>query len=268
MAGVERKQMGLRKNGLKAVITASSLFALSACGSSGNLWQGQEVLVEARQQVLEEEVGVVTDNHREIRDRFDALERLYIELVQQIRMQDSKLSAMEAKLSTVKRDPQVDANIKKVKSDVTFMREQLKKLETRIFTVEMAEQTAEFDGDLAPTGNSVVSANTSGETEATPVSKTVAETQSTFYGVHLSSYRSQDQVASGWSGIQSSYSSELDGLTPLIYTQTQEGVGTFLRLIAGPLVNEQEAEELCGRIKEAAPEQYCRVSEYQGEPIS
>ena len=230
--------------------------------------KAKKFLWRARQQVLEEEVGVVTDNHREIRDRFDALERLYIELVQQIRMQDSKLSAMEAKLSTVKRDPQVDANIKKVKSDVTFMREQLKKLETRIFTVEMAEQTAEFDGDLAPTGNSVVSANTSGETEATPVSKTVAETQSTFYGVHLSSYRSQDQVASGWSGIQSSYSSELDGLTPLIYTQTQEGVGTFLRLIAGPLVNEQEAEELCGRIKEAAPEQYCRVSEYQGEPIS
>ncbi len=265
-----QKVSSQRKNNLKLAITAVSVFALSACGSSGNLWQGQEVLVEARQQQLQQDVDVVADNHREIRDRFDALERLYIDVVQQLRLQDSKLAMMESKLSSVRKDPKVEAGYKKVKADVTFMREQLKKLENRVFTVEMAEQTAEYSDEVVPTTNSLVTANTDPALaeNSTPASKKVASTQSSFFGVHLSSYRSQDQVGSGWAGLKATYATDLEGLTPLIYTQTQEGVGTFLRLIAGPLVNENEAEALCDRIREGAPDQYCRVSEYQGEPIS
>jgi hypothetical protein len=53
----------------------------------------------------------------------------------------------------------------------------------------------------------------------------------------------------------------------LIYVQNQEGIGSFMRLVVGPLNNEEEAEVLCSRIKEANEDQYCRVSEYQGEPI-
>lgn len=257
----------------RAAFVAVCCLALSACmggGSNGNLWQGQEVLVEARQDVLEQDVYVVSDNHRELKDRFDALERLYVELAQQVRSRDKQMSELEAHVNKVQQDPQLAASMRKVSSDVSAMRREMKTLENRVFSVELSDPSVTTSSVVqqAPTGGAETSAAVKpSEVSGTPVSSAVVESQKVFFGVHLASYRSQDQVSSGWSGLEQNFGMDLNGLTPLIYTQSQEGIGTFLRLIAGPLINEQEAADLCGRIRQTATEQYCRVTEYQGEPV-
>jgi len=265
----------------KAIVAALSL-SLAACGGPSNLWQGQEVLVEARQDILERDVYNVSDDNRELKDRFNALERLYVELVHQHREQTAKMASLEAQVTKVKVDPEAAARLVRLRSDVSVIREQMKKLENRVFSVEMAEEavasndmqqaqaptpTVAVTKPAASTPVGAMSASVKPAGTATVPVNNNAQPAQTFYGVHLASYRSQEQVSSGWSGLTQAYGGDLEGLTPLIYTQSQEGIGTFLRLIAGPLINEQEANALCGRIRQTASEQYCRVSEYQGEPV-
>lgn len=269
MQNISSFKSGISAGVVKKAIVAALAAALSACGGATDLWQGEEVLVEARQEVLERNVYNVSDDHRELKDRFNALERLYVELVHQLRAQNSKMAALESQVSKVERDPEAEARLSRVRSDVTVIREQMKKLENRVFSVEMTEQPVASNTPatamMTDVGTSQASLQPS-ITPSVPVNNNAAPKQ-TFYGVHLASYRSQEQVSSGWTGLQQAFGGDLEGLTPLIYTQSQEGIGTFLRLIAGPLINEQEADALCGRIRETAGEQYCRVSEYQGEPV-
>ena len=257
-------------NAAKKAIVAALTIGLSGCGGASSLWQGEEVLVEARQEVLERNVYNVSDDYRELKDRFNALERLYVELVHQLRAETGKMAAIEKQMAKVKHDPEAAARLTRVRGDVTVIREQMKKLENRVFSVEMSEQPVATTSSRplaasTPVGTSQASVQP-GTTATVPVNNN-AQPKQTFYGVHLASYRSQEQVASGWSGLTQAFGGDLEGLTPLIYTQSQEGIGTFLRLIAGPLINEQEASALCGRIRKSAGEQYCRVSEYQGEPV-
>lgn len=249
-------------------LMAGLMVILPSCASQ-NLWQGEEVLVEARQQRLEQDVGYVSEDHRELRDRFNALERLYVELVQHIRAQEAQIADISSKVATVEKDPQIAASVNRVRNDVSVMRDQMKKLENRLFSVEMADSSEPaFVAEAAPTGRAEAGAdsNLAVETDATPVAN-VERNEESFFGVHLASFRSRDQVNSGWSNLAQTYASDLQGLTPLLYVQSQEGIGTFMRLVAGPLINEQEADALCARIKRISADQYCRVSEYQGEPI-
>lgn len=259
---------------VKKALVAALALSLSGCGGAANLWQGEEVLVEARQEVLERDVYNVSDDHRELKDRFNALERLYVELVHQLRAQTSKMAALEAHVAKVEADPEAAAQLTRVKTDVSVIREQMKKLENRVFSVEMTEQQQVSTNAVPQQQQAPALANvgTSQASVAPPTRASVpvnnnARPKQTFYGVHLASYRTQDQVSSGWAGLMQAFGNDLEGLTPLIYTQSQEGIGTFLRLIAGPLINEQEATALCDRIKRGVNEQYCRVSEYQGEPV-
>jgi TolA-binding protein len=268
----------LSKASLRAAVVSLSALSLSACmGSTADLWQGDDIIVEARQEVLERDVYNVSDDHRALKDRFNALERLYVELVHQMRVQTAKMASLDAKMTNVEKDPEAVAQLTRMKNDVSMMREQMKKLENRVFSVEMAETSTQqplntatnMAGNAPATTNvGTAQANTAvaTNTPSVPVNNNAAPKQ-TFYGVHLASYRSQEQVDSGWAGLMETFAGNLEGLTPLIYTQSQEGIGTFLRLIAGPLISEQEANSLCGRIRETATEQYCRVSEYQGEPV-
>lgn len=250
---------------------AGAFFLLTACGSQ-NLWQGEEVLVEARQQALEQNVGFVSEDHRELKDRFDALERLYVELVRHVQAQETQIAAMSQKVATVEKDPQVEAAVNRVRNDMTVVRDQLKELENRLFSMEMADASEPaFVAEAAPTGRAETAADATAPAaaiaeDATPVAN-VERNEESFFGVHLASFRSRDQVDSGWSNLAQTFAGDLQGLTPLLYVQSQEGIGTFMRLVAGPLINEQEADALCTRIKRVSPDQYCRVSEYQGEPI-
>ncbi len=271
----------------KGVILASLALATSACGTP-DLWQGEEVLVEARQVTLERNVEGVSEDNRELKDRFNALERLYVDLARHARDQDGKIARLEAELANFEKDPETEAALRRVKSDLSGVRKEMKSLENRMFSVEMAERNAVFapartpaaatstspaskpepsaQEQQAPTGVTQQDADVQTGNLGTPVSPQAVDTR-TFYGVHLASYRSRDQVASGWSSLFRAFGPDLQGLTPLVYTQSQEGIGTFLRLIVGPVETESEAESLCETIRADGAEQYCRVSEYQGEPI-
>jgi len=254
--------------GTRGVIISLAAIGLSACTStSPSMWQGGDVLVEARQEVLEKDVYTVSDNHRELKDRFDALERLYVELVQGMRRQERQMDALEKHVSKVQKDPQAAVSMQRLQGSMSKIEKQMKKLENRVFSVEVTDTSGLIMKEQVPTGNAVTGASVQPTMAKGTPAKTVVEEQQAFFGVHLASYRSQEQVSSGWAGLEQSFGGDLEGLTPLIYTQSQEGIGTFLRLIAGPLITEQEATALCGRIRQTATEQYCRISEYQGEPI-
>ncbi|WP_262691818.1 SPOR domain-containing protein [Kordiimonas aestuarii] len=261
----------------RGAIVACFAFILGGCQSS-NLWQGEEVLVEARQTTLERSVGNVSENHRELKDRFNALERLYVDLVRSVRTQSEHLQAIDQKLANFQKDPEVDANLNKVKTELQAVRKDMKAMENRLYSVEVTDRQAAYTpqaNSVAPTGSSQTGADadptavssTPGAAAPTPVENRAPMTSQTYYGAHLASYRSNDQVSSGWNSLLKAFGSELTDLKPLIYTQSQEGIGTFLRLIVGPLESEGDAEALCDRIRATGGEQYCRVSEYQGEPI-
>lgn len=260
----------VRKFGRTACLLGM-MAVLPACGSQ-NLFQGQDVLVAARHDALEENVGYVSEDHRTLKDRFDALERLYVELVQHVKAQEQHIKEMNTKLGSAEKDPKVLASVNRVRNDVATIRDQLKKLENRMFSVEMADASGSFKNEgVVSAASAAASADAGAALDTSALSKPVANVEvddTPLLGVHLASYRSKEQVASGWSNIERSYSADLNGLTPLVYSQSQEGIGSFMRLVAGPLLNEQEAEALCGRLKTVSPDQYCRVAEYQGEPIS
>lgn len=268
-----------RTTASKGVILACLGLMLGGC-QSDNLWQGEEVLVEARQTTLERSVDNVSENHRELKDRFNALERLYVDLARNMRMQNEQLQSIEQKLANFQKDPEVDASLKRVKTELQAVRKDMKDMENRIYSVEVTDRQAAYTPapktDAAPTGTSqsgadaampAASPGTEPAATPTPVDNRAPVDNRTYYGAHLASYRSKDQVSSGWNSLLKAFGDELEDLKPVIYTQSQEGIGTFLRLIVGPLENEQDAEQLCNRIRETGGEQYCRVSEYQGEPI-
>ncbi len=278
-----------------AIVACLALFT-SACGGTGDLWQGDDVLVEARQVTLERSVEGVSEDNRDLKDRFNALERLYVDLVKHVRNQDQALSSMQQKLASLQKDPETEAALRRVRNDVSSVRTEIKSLENRLFSVEMLDRNAAYqtkapvktqqqpqpasqpqatsqpavdNTQTAPTGTSQTGADVQTGTidSGTPATNTAQDDGRTYYGAHLASYRSKDQVDSGWSALYRAFSGQLDGLSPRIYTQNQEGIGTFLRLIVGPLEREEDAELLCDNIRAVGGEQYCRVSEYQGEPL-
>lgn len=279
----------------KGAIVACFSLALSACGGTGDLWQGEEVLVEARQVNLERSVVGVSEDNRELKDRFNALERLYVDLVRHVRSQDQTLESMEKKLANFQKDPETETAIRRMRNEMSGMRKDVKALENRLFSVEMTERNVNYPSnsqpaqqqpasqqqqqqqpsstpaqqpDSAPTGTSTTGADVQTGDLGTPVApQPQQQNNRTYYGAHLASYRSKDQVSSGWSAIYRAFTSELEGLKPLVYVQSQQGIGTFLRLIVGPMDRPEDAELLCENIRSVGGEQYCRVSEYQGEPI-
>ncbi|MFC4348347.1 SPOR domain-containing protein [Kordiimonas lipolytica] len=276
-----------------AIVACLALFT-SACGGSTNLWQGEDVLVEARQVTLERSVEGVSEDNRDLKDRFNALERLYVDLVKHVRNQDQALASMEQKLAAFQKDPETEAALRRVRNDLSGVRTEIKSLENRLFSVEMIDRNAAYqtkapakqqqqqssqpqatsqpavdNTQTAPTGTSQTGADvqTGAIDSGTPATNDAQDDSRTYYGAHLASYRSKDQVDSGWSALYRAFSGQLEGLSPRIYTQNQEGIGTFLRLIVGPLEREEDAELLCDNIRAVGGEQYCRVSEYQGEPL-
>ncbi|WP_417449595.1 SPOR domain-containing protein [Kordiimonas sp.] len=263
----------------KAAIVACFAFSLAGCKSTEDLWQGEEVLVEARQTTLELSVGNVSENHRELKDRFNALERLYVDLVRSVRSQSEHLEVIDQKLANFQKDPEVAASLTRVKGELDTVRKNIKAMENRLYSVEVTDRQAAYlsksNDAVAPTGVSQTGADAApgpmtgnaGSSLPTPVQNSAPAETKIYYGAHLASYRSKDQVASGWNSLLKAFSGPLKDLNPVIYTQSQEGIGTFLRLIVGPLESESAAESLCNRIRETGGEQYCRVSEYQGEPI-
>lgn len=75
-------------------------------------------------------------------------------------------------------------------------------------------------------------------------------------GLHLASYRTQQAAEAGWQTISGKYQGQLSGLDPKI-TQVNlgQGKGTFFRLLAGPVPDQQRAKSICDQLKRS--NQYC-----------
>lgn len=92
------------------------------------------------------------------------------------------------------------------------------------------------------------------------------ETASVLFGVHLASYRRQDEAREGWQKLQRENPDELGLLEPRVETVAVEDKGVFLRLIGGGFSSEGKAEALCGSLKQKGL--FCSVVSFEGQRLS
>ncbi len=74
-------------------------------------------------------------------------------------------------------------------------------------------------------------------------------------GVHLASYRSEQQADRGWTQIVSAHKALLEGLDHEVTKVNLGRKGTYFRLKAGPLASAQAAKDMCAKLK--ARRQFC-----------
>ncbi len=89
---------------------------------------------------------------------------------------------------------------------------------------------------------------------------------SVLFGVHLASYRVEEDAKAGWRKLQRENPNELGLLEPRIEQVTIEGRGDFIRLIGGGFSARDKAEALCATLK--AKGLFCGVTSFGGERLS
>lgn len=89
---------------------------------------------------------------------------------------------------------------------------------------------------------------------------------SVLWGVHLDSYRKEDDARSGWRELQRKNPDQLGLLEPRLENVTIAGQGQYLRLIAGGFSSETTALDLCNSLAKRG--QYCRVVGFGGDRLS
>lgn len=87
------------------------------------------------------------------------------------------------------------------------------------------------------------------------------------YTVHLSSYRTIEQARVGWRQLAAAFGAPLSELKPYVVTEQQDGLGSFIKLQAGPLNSQQAADELCATLKRMSGDQFCAVMRLAGDPL-
>ncbi len=92
------------------------------------------------------------------------------------------------------------------------------------------------------------------------------QTPAVLFGVHLASYRKEDEAREGWRKLQRENPDELGLLEPRLETVEVPSRGAFLRLIGGGLSSREKAEALCSNLKSKGL--YCAVSDFSGERLS
>ena len=199
---------------------------------------------------VELRVEDLTASHRQIRDRFGALETLYTDLRKSTAEQSDMVVEVK-RLMTVNdnlRSELAAMKIRQQKSDTlaTDLQDRLKQLEEN--------GSGSNKTTMAPSNQSV---NDSMMVESTP--------ESPIYAVHLASFRQQEQINSGWSSLKDKYPEALSGLNAKVETSTLPQLGSFLRLLAGPFVSMSEAKNLCDTLQ--LQNQYCKPAPFKGENI-
>ncbi len=260
---------------VKSAFYAFLFMIVAACSASKQpeIWQSDEVLLQGWQTQVERNLEGIHDQQKELNEKFHTLEQLYISLSKDIegkatQQVQSGIEQGGADSSTTAASASHD-DLDRIEQTLNSISQSLEQLGERVYAVELASaksiqtpavetldsQAETEDGSFVETDIPNVPILPSNEGEVV------------IYGVHLGSYRSRDQVPGAWQNFVSSYS-EIDQLKAKIYVQNQEGVGTFLRLIAGPFDTNEAATAACGRITQVNADQYCRVSEFQGEDFS
>lgn len=92
------------------------------------------------------------------------------------------------------------------------------------------------------------------------------ETTSVLFGVHLASYRANDEAREGWRKLQRDNPDELGLLEPRVENVVVEDKGVFLRLIGGGFSSQARAAALCEVLKDKG--QFCSVVGFSGQRLS
>lgn len=229
-----------------------ALFAgLSACSSSGSTGIDVAENMGATTGLPEVELRVedLTASHRQIRDRFGALETLYIDL-RKSTVEQSDMVGEVKRLMTENNG---------LKRDLMAMKIRLEKSETlahgladRVMALESGKKLSSNQSEQGSVGTS-----DSIRLESTP--------EKPLYAVHLASFRDTAQINTGWSSLREKFPKVLGKLNAKVETSTLPQLGSFLRLLAGPFMSLSEAKTLCDTLQ--LENQYCKPAPYQGDNL-
>lgn len=268
---------------------------MAACSTTGDsdVYRPGTIHVEAQQEELHENLDVAEGEIRQLRDRFNALERLYVDLIRVSKDQQDELALIRSRLKMETDEQTNRIQLQKLSSEMKDLSGELSRIEKRLFSVEvasdgttpmsdsdamMADTMKDKDGAMMKDGAmadkmeapSDDTAHADGEAmmaDKMPTGTAKATEFKTSFGVHLGSFRSRDQIPGSWSAFQRVFGEELGSLEAVVAVQNQEGIGEFLRLIAGPVASEEDAESICTAIKVRAREQFCVATSFQGDPL-
>lgn len=226
------------------------LSGLSACTSSSQIEVADNFGATTGLPEVALRVEDLTTSHRQIRDRFGALETLYIDL----RKSNSEQSNMVDDFNSL-----VTENAA-LKRDLLAVKTRLQRSETlsnrlmdRIDALETASQDNQKTSMNSSSGSSIGQGNVS----STP--------EKPLYAVHLASFREASQINTGWTSLRKKFPRTLGGLNAKVETSSLPQLGSFLRLLAGPFVSLSEAKTLCDSLQ--LQNQYCKPAPFMGENI-
>lgn len=92
------------------------------------------------------------------------------------------------------------------------------------------------------------------------------KTASVLFGVHLASYRHEEEAREGWRKLQRENPDELGLLEPRIEKVDIPEKGEFLRLVGGGFSSEEKAQALCVKLKQNG--MFCSVVGFEGKRLS
>lgn len=93
-----------------------------------------------------------------------------------------------------------------------------------------------------------------------------ARSTQTLFALKLRSFRSMQELSSGWRGIRNRSGNVLLDLEPRTYATHDEDAGAVYRLIAGPIRNAADAAARCARLHEVGIG--CAMTLFAGERLS
>ncbi len=160
-------------------------------------------------------------------------------------------------------EPRVRAQAEPPPSDVIEAAALIGQLENLRFSgiisdAEFAREKSAIDsylmtGMIPDMADDALSMNSSQAVVSEP---SVAAPAQSGLGLHLASYRTQQAAEEGWRTISDKYKGQLSGLNSRIsQVNLGQGKGTFFRLLAGPVSDQQQAKSICDQLKRA--NQYC-----------
>lgn len=236
-----------------AVVVFALLTGLSACSSSDRIDVAENLGATTGLPEVELRVEDLTVSHRQIRDRFGALETLYIDL----------------RKSTAEQADMVD-DVKVIITENESLKRELQSVKTRQKKSELLAEALMDRMQALETGKKIATnksaqghgKSTGGQNDSSLIESTP---EKPVYAVHLASFRNTAQVNTGWSSLREKFPKVLGGLNAKVETSTLPQLGSFLRLLAGPFMSLTEANTLCETLQ--LKNQYCKPTPFLGDSV-
>ena len=256
----------LRLLGVSTIMT----LGLTACASEGgSMYNGSTIQVKATQTQLKSDVSLVSNEYRELRDRFDVLERLYVDLAKSLGTQNQSVKELASAFQEVEADPVLENQLIQAKAEIAVLKNNFQELQDRLFSVERVSNVGPYE-QLESQNTDISAQPPVRQPVTTPIETQPIQPEPTDtvqpvanFGIHLESLRQREQAGQSLTRLRESYPAVLDPLSVRLYQQSRSGL-TIFRLIIGPFESEGEAEQTCGIIRSIEPDQYCRVTEFEG----